>query len=292
MRRALLNLGLFLSLSTLATAAEPTVLDVWPNKRAPGDMAQVEPEKYLENKPGEKQVARLTNVSEPTLTIYAPEKPNGTAMIICPGGGYHILAMDLEGTEVAAWLNKQGVTAAVLKYRVPKRKDDPSNLAPLTDAQRAVSLLRSKAKDLSIDEGKIGILGFSAGGHLAAMTSMHFDSRKYDKLDAIDEVSCRPDFTVLIYPAYLTNKEQTELAADVKVSEQTPPTFLAHAGDDPVTPLSSVLLYAALKRAKVNAELHVYASGGHGYGLRTDNSTGANWPLRCEEWLKGRKLIE
>ena len=279
---------------TLVHAADPPVFDVWPNKKAPGETAELPPEKFQDQRPGEKQVARLTNVTEPTLTVYAPEKDkaNGTSVIICPGGGYSILAWDLEGTEVAEWLNRHGVTAIVLKYRVPKRQNEAPHVAPLKDAQRAVSIVRSKAKELGIDEQKIGILGFSAGGHLAAMTSMHFDQRTYDKLDALDDISCRPDFAVLVYPAYLTNKEQTELSPDVKISEQTPPMFLAHAGDDPVTPLSSVLLYAALKRANVPAELHVYATGGHGYGLRADHATGANWSLRCEEWLKGRGLIK
>lgn len=284
----------FLLFGTLVHAADPPVFNVWPNKKAPGETAELPPEKFQDQRPGEKQVARLTNVTEPTLTVYAPakEKANGTSVIICPGGGYSILAWDLEGTEVAEWLNRHGVTAIVLKYRVPKRQNEAPHVAPLKDAQRAVSIVRSKAKELGIDEQKIGILGFSAGGHLAAMTSMHFEQRTYDKLDAIDDISCRPDFAVLVYPAYLTNKEQTELSPDVKISAQTPPMFLAHAGDDPVTPLSSVLLYAALKRANVPAELHVYATGGHGYGLRPDHATGANWPLRCEEWLKGRGLIK
>jgi acetyl esterase/lipase len=283
-----------LLVGTLAHAADPQVFDVWPNKKAPGETAELPPEKFQDQRPGEKQVARLTNVTEPTLTLFAPpkEKANGTAIIICPGGGYSILAWDLEGTEVAEWLNRNGVTALVLKYRVPKRANEAPHVAPLKDAQRAVSIVRSKAKELGIDENKIGILGFSAGGHLAAMTSMHFEQRSYDRLDAIDDVSCRPDFAVLVYPAYLTNKEQTELSPDVKISKQTPPMFLAHASDDPVTPLSSVLLYAALKRAGVPAELHVYATGGHGYGLRPDHPTAANWPLRCEEWLKGRGLIK
>jgi acetyl esterase/lipase len=293
MKTSLLTLALSL-FTSLAVAADPQVIDVWPMKRAPGETAKFEKERYLEQKPNEKQVARLTDVIEPTLSVYAPEKDkaNGTCVIICPGGGYSILAMDLEGTEVAEWLTKQGVTAIVLKYRVPKRANEAAHVSPLKDAQRSVSLVRSKAKELGIDEKKIGILGFSAGGHLAAMTSMHFDTRTYDKLDAIDDVSSRPDFAILIYPAYLTNKEQTELSSDAKISKDTPPTFFAHAGDDPVTPLSSVLMYAALKRAGVPAELHVYATGGHGYGLRKDNTTAANWPLRCEEWMRGRGLVK
>lgn len=297
MNRSALVCGIWFALAgSLASAAEPKVFDVWPTKRAPDETAKdLAPEAFQDPKPNEtKKVARLMNVTEPTLTLYAApaDKANGTAVVICPGGGYNILAWDLEGTEIAEWLNRHGVAAIVLKYRVPRRDNRAPHVAPLKDAQRAMSIVRSKAKELGIDEKKIGILGFSAGGHLAAMTSMHFDQRTYDKLDAIDEVSCRPDFAVLVYPAYLTNKEQTELSPDVKISEETPPMFLAHAGDDPVTPLSSVLLYAALKRAKVPAELHVYATGGHGYGMRSDNTTAANWPLRCEEWLRGRGLIK
>ena len=282
----------FSFLASLAQAADPPVINVWPGK-APGEMGEIGEEKYQDPKPNEtKKVSRLMNVSHPTLTVYAPQQPNGTSVIICPGGGYNILAWDLEGTEVAEWLNKHGVTAFVLKYRVPTRQHDKEHYLQLSDAQRAVSLVRSKAKEYKIDEQKIGILGFSAGGHLATMTSLHSNQRKYDKLDATDEISCRPDFAILVYPAYLTNKEQTELTAEVKVDDKTPPMFLAHAADDGVTPLSSVLLFAALKRAKVPAELHVYATGGHGYGLRKDNTTAANWPLRCEEWMKGRGLIK
>lgn len=281
------------SFSGVTFAADHPVIDVWPDK-APGESGEIGPERFLESKPGEKQVARLTDVSHPTLTVYAPpaDKANGTSVIICPGGGYHILAWDLEGTEVADWLNANGVTAFVLKYRVPRRKDQPAHQAPLQDAQRAVSLVRSKAQELKIDPNKIGILGFSAGGNLAALTSMQFENRTYDKLDAVDDVSCRPDFAVLIYPAYLTNKEETALAPEAKISDKTPPMFFAHAGDDRVTPLSSVLLYAELKRANVPAELHVYATGGHGFGLRNDNPTAADWPRRCEVWLKGQGLIK
>lgn len=285
-------LALMLLSSSLHADENPLVLNVWPGK-APGETGEFGPEGLLEPKPGEKKVDRLANVTVPTLTVYAPpkDKQNGTSVVICPGGGYHILAMDLEGTEVAAWLNKHGVTAFVLKYRVPRRPNQEAHAAPLKDAQRAISLVRSQAKQLNIDPDKIGILGFSAGGHLAAATCLSESPRTYEKVDAVDEASSRPNFAVLIYPGYLVNKEGTELSPELKVTKDAPPTFLAHAGDDPVTPLSSVLLYAALKRANVPAELHVYASGGHGYGLRDDNPTAKNWPLRCEEWLRGRKLI-
>jgi acetyl esterase/lipase len=155
-----------------------------------------------------------------------------------------------------------------------------------------MSLVRSKAKDWNLDEKKIGILGFSAGGHLSAMTAMHFDERAYQSIDDADKVSARPDFAILIYPAYLTNKEATELSADVKVSEKTPPMFFAHAGNDPVTPMSSVLLYGALKKAGVASELHVYSTGGHGFGLRPSDDACSTWPARCAEWLKAIEIVK
>ncbi len=284
-------------LATAAPAAEkPLTLDVWPG-RVPGETGDIGEEKYQEQKPNEKPVKRLTNVSKPTLTVFrpAPDKDSGAAVVICPGGGYNILAWDLEGEEVAAWLNSVGVTGIVLKYRVPRRPGQPKDApppGPLQDAQRAVSLVRSKAEEWKLDPKRIGILGFSAGGHLAAAASTNFDNRAYDEIDGLDKVSCRPDFTVLIYPAYLTNKERDALAADIRVTDQTPPMFLAHAGDDGVSAENSALLYLALKRAKVPAELHVFASGGHGFGLRPSDKPCSQWPKRCAEWMQSQGLLK
>jgi len=212
-------------------------------------------------------------------------------VLICPGGGYNILAMDLEGEEVAAWLNSIGVTGIVLKYRVPRRKDQPAHVAPLMDAQRAVGIVRSRAKEWGIKADHIGILGFSAGGHLAAATSTNFDKRHYEPIDDIDKISSRPDFTVLVYPAYLTEKGKDQLAPEIRVTKQTPPTFFAHAGDDGISPENSIMMYLALKRAGVPAELHVYVNGGHGFGLRAAASPAVTWPARCEEWLRTRGLV-
>ena len=284
-----------LFLAATAVAAEPLVLDVWPGKTPPGDATVLGPEKYLEENPGERKVARLTNVTQPTIAVYqAPaEKATGAAVVICPGGGYHILAMDLEGTEVAEWLNSIGVTAVVLKYRVPKRPNQPQHQAPLQDAQRAMSLVRSMASEWKLDPKKIGILGFSAGGNLAALTSMHYESRAYDKLDDVDETSCRPDFAILVYPAYLVNKEGTELAPEVKITSQTPPMFFAHAADARLLAESSVLTYLELNRAGVEgSELHLYARGGHGFGLPPSTDPVSTWPKRCEEWLKTRGIVK
>ncbi len=234
----------------------------------------------------------VAGVTRPTISVYRPakDKDTGTAVLICPGGGYSVLAMDLEGEEVAAWLNSIGVTGIVLKYRVP-RHADKAHAMPLMDAQRAMSLVRPRAAKWNIDPKRIGILGFSAGGHLAAATSTNFDKRRYAPIDDIDKLSARPDFAVLIYPAYLATKDK--LAPEIRVDKNTPPTFFAHANNDGVSPENSVAMYLALKHAGVSAELHVYTNGGHGFGLRpTTTSAAPTWPARCEEWLRLRGLLK
>ncbi len=273
------------------SAAEPLVVNVWP-AAAPGEPSGVGAETTEVGKPGEaRPVTRVGHVTQPTLTIYRPaaDKANGTAVIICPGGGYNILAWDLEGTEIAEWLNTLGVTGIVLKYRVPRRPDDPKNEPPvcsLQDAQRAVRLVRSRAKEWGLDEKKIGILGFSAGGHLAARTSTNHETLSYPAIDDTDKLSGRPDFTVLVYPAYLVTPDLSALTSQITVNDQTPPAFLSHAYDDGVPADSSVQYFLALKRAKVRAELHIYETGGHGYGLRPGPNAVLTWPKRCEDWLR------
>jgi acetyl esterase/lipase len=242
-------------------------------------------------------ITLVTNVSKPTLTVYRPEraKDTGAAVVICPGGGYHILAWDLEGVEVATWLNKLGVTGIVLKYRVPRPPGSPKAkppVGPLQDAQRALSLVRSKAKEWNLDPKRIGILGFSAGGHLTAAAATNFDKRAYSPVDKIDKVSCRPDFAVLVYPAYLTAPDKDRLASDIRVRKECPPMFFAHAGDDGVTAENSVRMYLALKQAGVTAELHVYASGGHGFGLRPSKHPCSTWPKRCAGWLRAQGFLK
>jgi acetyl esterase/lipase len=241
-----------------------------------------------------KPLIRLGNVSKPTLTIYRPptDKQNGTAVLVFPGGGYHILAMDLEGTEVCDWLNSIGVTAALLKYRVPKRAS-AEKPAAFQDAQRALGLVRSHAKEWGIDPKRIGVLGFSAGGHLAAFLSNQCDPRSYLPVDDADRVSCRPDFVVLIYPGGLTSREQGDrLAPELTVNNNTPPTFMAMAQDDPVR-VENVLSYAAaMRKSEVPFELHVYPTGGHGYGLRPSKDFVTTWPARVTDWLRSRNVLE
>jgi acetyl esterase/lipase len=293
MRRTTVGLAVVLALVLPAIAGaedKPLVMELWPGK-VPGDVPSGE-----EKLTGNKGSRNLTNVSKPTITVYRPakEKDTGVAVLIAPGGGYNVLAWDHEGEDVAGWLNGLGITGVLLKYRVPlpqgASRTEPS-FAPHQDAQRAMSLVRSKAKEWGIDEKRIGMLGFSAGGHLTAMTSTNFDRRGYEPVDDADKVSCRPDFAVAVYPGGVANREGTALSPAIRVTKETPPTFLVHAGDDRVSAENSVLLYLALRKAGVPAELHVYAVGGHGYGLRPSKNPVSGWPQRCAEWLRDRKIL-
>ena len=281
----------FLHQGILLAAPSPDVIPLWP-AAAPGETEAIPTESEVPAKPGQRPVVRLTNISKPTLHVFKPMKAqaNGAAVIIAPGGGYNILAWDLEGEEVARWLNRIGVTGIVVKYRVPRRPGTPRNLPPdvaLHDAQRAIRLVRANAKELGIDPNRIGMLGFSAGGHLTAWTATNFDKPSYSPVDRVDEQSCRPDFAILIYPAYLTAKGKPgELAPEIRVSGKTPPCFFAHAYDDPITPENSIRMFLELKKHKVPAELHIYSEGGHGFGLRPSDKACSTWPDRCEAWLR------
>lgn len=291
-----LVITLSLALTTSLRAAEPAVLDLWPGA-PPAEKGGIGPETATPSKPPERPLIKVGNVTKPTLTVFRPAKEldTGAAVVIAPGGGYHILAWDLEGEEIARWLNAIGVTGIVLKYRVPRRPGESQDARPpaaaAADAQRAISLVRSKAKEWNLDPKKVGMLGFSAGGHLTAWACTNADKRVYEPVDAADKESSRPDFAVLVYPGYLVPKGRIELTPELRVTADTPPTFLAHAYDDTVTPESSVAYFLALKRAKVPAELHVVSTGGHGYGMRSDAGPAAQWPQRCEDWLRVAKVI-
>jgi acetyl esterase/lipase len=233
----------------------------------------------------------LTDVTKPTITIYRPPKTKATstAILICPGGGYWDLYWQLEGEEVAQWLNSLGVTSIILKYRVPRRPDEPKGepaWRPLQDAQRAVSLVRSKARDWGVDSQRIGIVGFSAGGHLAIAAATRFEKRTYEPVDEVDATSCRPDFAILVYPGYLKAKDKDELAPGLSIPATTPPVFLAHGGADLISPPEhSVLMYLALRRAGVPAELHVYAGAAHDFGVRPSDRPCSTWTESCTAWL-------
>lgn len=284
--------------SNLVASERNPVLPLWPNG-APGERNNLGEErdmtKATDGQVAGRSVIRLGNVSHPTITVYSPPSTQntGTAVLVCPGGGYHILAMDLEGTEVCQWLTSIGVTGILLKYRVPRRPEMEKHGPPLQDAQRALGLIRHRAAELNLDPQKIGVLGFSAGGHLAAALSTNFEERTYPKVDEADTVSCRPDFTVLIYPGYLTVGEQDDrISPELTISSNTPPTFLAMTQDDPVRVEPALLYTLALQKVKVPVELHIYPTGGHGYGLRPAKEVVTTWPQRAEDWFRSRGWLE
>ena len=208
-------------------------------------------------------------------------------MLVFPGGGYNILALDLEGTEVCEWLNSIGVTGILVKYRVPARAGGPRYAAPLQDAQRAVGIVRAHAREWGLDPKRIGVLGFSAGAHLAAAVSTNYSSRTYDAVDESDKVDCRPDFAVILYPGYLAVKDNADkLPPEIKVDANTSPGFIVQTEDDPVRVENAITYYQALKAAKVPVEMHLFAQGGHGYGLRPTDKTVTTWPRLAEQWMR------
>lgn len=287
---------LFLLITNLITGsimAQDKPIQLFP-KGAPGEQTKLIEKALPEGgKVGGASVLRLSGVSDPTITIYpaSDEVATGAAMVVCPGGGYEILAYDLEGDEICQWLNEIGVTAVLLKYRVPRRTGLEKHTAPLQDVQRAISLVRSKAEELNLDPQRIGVMGFSAGAHLAAMASTSYDKRTYPEVDAADKVSCKPDFCLLVYPAYLDGPNFS-IAPELKVTAQTPPTMLVQTEDDKSYINSSLFYYYALKEAGVPATMHLYSKGGHGYGLRDTGNAVNEWPYRAEEWFMELGVIE
>ena len=288
--------GLFAQKPAWQPAPGHPTLNLWPNA-APGPPANPAPEKDTttakDNLIAGRPLVRLGHVSTPTLTFYAPKGRNtGAAVIVFPGGGYQILAIDLEGSEVCDWLTGAGIACVLLKYRVPDTGPYPKSSAALQDAQRAVGVVRLHAADWHIDPQHVGVLGFSAGAHLAAALSTHFDQRVYDAVDAADRESCRPDFAVIIYPGYLALADQNFAPnPDIHPSDKTPPTFIVQAEDDPVHVENAVVYFLALKNAKVPAELHIYAEGGHGYGLRRTRLPVTGWPQLVETWLHTIRML-
>ena len=288
--RLVLSFVLALASASYARAEEPQTLLLWP-PGAPGAVGE-------------------TDVDRPSLALWpAPQdKATGAAVVVCPGGGYGHLAMGHEGVDVARWLNSLGVSAYVLKYRLAPRYRHP---APLADAQRAVRTVRANAKEWDVDPARIGILGFSAGGHLASTVATHFDAGRSDSADPIDRISCRPDFAVLVYPVISFTAPHTHkgsrknllgdnpdpqlvqnLSNETQVTAQTPPTFLMHtSGDTAVPPENSVAFYLALRKAGVPAEMHIYEQGRHGLGLAPADPAVSTWPARCADWLRVRGIL-
>lgn len=261
---------------------------------APGETVKMKQKDDLTgNKVAGCPVLRITDVSEPTLTFYpAPADNNsGVTIIVNPGGGYNILAYNLEGTEICKRFNSYGINCVLVKYRVPRRAGLEKHEAPLQDVQRAIAYTRSHAEEWNLNSDKIGVLGFSAGAHLSAVASTNYSERTYPRIDNNDDVSLRPDFTALIYPAYLS-ADNFSISPELKVDENTPPTILIQTQDDNSYIDSSIFYYYALKQAKVPVAMHLYPSGGHGYGARNTGHTVNEWPHRVISWLRDIKMVE
>ncbi|MCC5931398.1 MAG: alpha/beta hydrolase [Cyclobacteriaceae bacterium] len=257
-------------------AQSPEKIELWPAK-VPGEEKPKSEARFADNR--DRNVTRIAEVTNPLLEVYRPAKPNGAAVVICPGGGYNILAIDLEGYEVAEWLAGLGYTAFVLQYRVPQKQE-----GALQDAQRAIRLVRSQAGKYGIDPDKIGVLGFSAGGSLAARVSTRFNDNTYSAMDAADQLSARPAFSVLIYPAYLDQGENLTLTPELVISAETPPMYIFATADDKYAN-SSLVMTQALREHEIPVELHILPAGGHGYGLRKGSEAAEFWPERAEKWL-------
>ena len=265
--------------SLTANSQNKELMNLWPGK-VPGELKEKQPPVVAVSE--NDKILRYSEVTNPAIEVYLPDpaNKNGSAVIVCPGGGYQILAYDLEGTEIAAWLNKLGYTAFVLQYRIPEKKD-----GALQDAQRAIRLIRDNSKKWNIDPERTGIMGFSAGGSLSARTSILFNKKTYPPVDKADSLSCRPSFTMLIYPAYLDQGPNYTLTPELELGKDVPPFFIFQTADDPYGN-SALVMAGALRNAKLPVELHLLPEGGHGYGLRTGKVAGETWPILAEKWLR------
>ena len=309
MKKPVFTLLLFIAMLSQNIFAQQEIIKLW-TEAIPG--STLNPSYVETSEKGTDDITRVFRVSDPELIVYpaAENKANGTAVIICPGGGYHILAIDHEGHNIAKWLNELGITAFVLKYRLPSdiiMMDKETG--PLQDAIKAMRIVRGDAKKWNINPEKIGIMGFSAGGHLASTLSTHYDTEMYNSKNTIN---ARPDFSILVYPVISMDKSITHMGSrtyllgedptddkilyfsnDQMVNKATPPAFLVHAGDDTAVPVqNSISYFTALKKYNIPAEMHIYENGGHGFGMKKSDSTSSNWPKDCENWLRMHELIK
>ena len=295
------TLTLFTLFTTTATAQTPPAFHpmiptesvaIWPDL-APGETTREtgtdQPLRDNEHPP----ITRVTNIRKPTMDVYPAEEPNGVGVLILPGGGFGKVVPDMEGSEAATILNRHGITAFVLRYRTKKDTGDPGWKRPLQDAQRAMAWLRDNSDRWRLSEERIGLLGFSAGGQVAARLLTDHGQLAYQAVDEVDAVSHQPHFAMLIYPWEMYDANTERLVPEIVVTKDVPPTFIVHTNDDASTSLGSVLFYAGLKQANVDAELHLYRTGGHGYGTRArPNSDIGTWPDRMIDWLKSHRMVD
>lgn len=288
-------LSLLLGVIVCAVASDSQAADVSPSKSIsvwPGlapretsfDVGIAQPPRDGEVPP----IIRLVNIRKPTIDVFLAEKPNGSAVVVLPGGGFAKVVPDKEGAEAAPWLNAHGVSVFVVRYRTNEvtPKDEPAWQRPLQDGQRAIRLLRANAEKWHIDKGMVGVLGFSAGGQVASILHTTEGVSAYEPLDSVDKESCRPDFSLLIYPWNVYDAKTQQLLPQIRLSAKSPPAFIVHTHDDRSSSMGSVLIYAGLKQHNIQAELHIYGNGGHGYGMRPVNGSDiGTWPARASEWL-------
>jgi acetyl esterase/lipase len=272
-------LSIFLLLFSLsAFSQKKELIYLWPGK-VPGEPKEKQVPAIDTTR--KDNVLRFSEITNPAIEVWLPDPNinNGAGVIICPGGAYRILSYDKEGTEVADWLNKLGYAAFVLQYRVPDKKD-----GALQDVQRAMRIVKSNAVRWNINPEKMGVMGFSAGGSLSARASTLFNNKTYPPVDKADSLSCRPSFTMLIYPAYLDQGPNLTLTPELKLSKEVPPMYIFQTADDPYGN-SALVMAGALRNAKIPVELHILPTGGHGYGLRPGRPANETWPLLAEKWL-------
>lgn len=288
--RFVLVASLILASTTLC--GEELGVPIWPDlapRESSHEVGTNQPFRPSEKPP----VTRVVKIRRPTMDVFLPENPNGTAVLILPGGGFGKVVPDKEGSEAAPWLNRHGIAVFVLRYRTNETtpKGEPAWLRPLQDSERAIRLIRSNAEKWKIQSDRVGVIGFSAGGQVASILHTAQGPAVYDAIDAVDEQSYRPDFSLLIYPWQVLDSNTNKLLSEIRLTEKSPPAFIVHTHDDRSSSLGSVLIYAGLKEHQVDAELHVYENGGHGYGMRAvENSNIGTWPDRASEWLVRRKL--
>jgi acetyl esterase/lipase len=276
--KTLISIMLLTLIGLESIAQKKEIIYLWPGK-VPGETKEKQPPVFQPSK--NDNILRIAEITNPALEVYLPDPSlkNGSSVIVCPGGGYGILAYDLEGTEVALWLNKLGFTAFVLQYRVPGKRE-----GAIQDVQRAIRTVKNYAGKWHIDSEKIGVMGFSAGGSLSARASTLFNKKTYLPVDNTDSLSCRPVFTMLIYPAYLDQGPNFTLTPELQLSKDVPPVFIFQTADDPYGN-SALVMATAMRNAKLPVELHIMPDGGHGYGLRSGSVAAETWPLLAEKWL-------
>ena len=288
---ALSLLGLLL-VADIAVAAEPITLKLWPDGPPTAMVAKSEATLKLIQSYGGVRPDRVSDVSDPTMTVFLPEKPNGASVIVAPGGGFMFLSYAHEGTQVCEWLNSLGVTAVLLKYRTPTRDEREMFELPVQDAQRAMGLVRQHAAEWKLDPKRVGLLGFSAGANLAGHAAWDRGARTYPQHAELDDLR-GPDFLVFIYGGgFLDKDDKSKFRPGFSVPADAPPVFMVVAHDDGANPVEAAMLYLEYKKRDLSAELHICAKGGHGFGMRPDGKPINDWPKRCAEWMKSQGFLD